>query len=321
MDFVKKSSQSSVRCGIVLAGGEGKRLQSFIHQLRGDSLPKQYVRFIGNKSMLEHTFLRAETLIPPDRLFTVVSQNHLKYQEVLKQVSGRPKGTVILQPENRETAPGILLPLMHLYKHYPESVVVVFPSDHFIMENEIFMKHVDIACCTVEREPSQLVLLGVAPHGPETEYGYVVPKYSRNESSFQRVSKVLRFIEKPEPPMAQNLVQRGALWNTMVIAFKAKTLLGLVRKVIPSLYESFHRILKSLGTAWEADVVNEVYGKIKPVNFSSHLLEAVSLYSSSHLAVIPVYGVYWSDWGSEKRITKTLRDRLFIGNLTSKETA
>ena len=133
---------TSDRCGIILAGGEGERLRPFIRQLRGGLLPKQYVNFIGTRSMLEHTFHRTEKLIPPERLFTVVSRNHLSYPEVRQQLSSRPLDTVVVQPVNRETGPGILLPLMHIYKRFPESTVAVFPSDHFIVEEELFMAHV-----------------------------------------------------------------------------------------------------------------------------------------------------------------------------------
>ncbi|MBI3812149.1 MAG: hypothetical protein HY283_08095, partial [Nitrospirae bacterium] len=81
------SSRSRVGCGIILAAGEGKRLQPFIRQLRGKDLPKQFVNFIRTRSMLEHTFHRAEKLIPSDRLFTVVDRDHLKHPEVGQQLS------------------------------------------------------------------------------------------------------------------------------------------------------------------------------------------------------------------------------------------
>jgi mannose-1-phosphate guanylyltransferase len=59
-------------CGLVLAGGEGRRLRSYVQQLRGEELPKQYVNFVGRRSMLEHTFHRAEKLIPANQILTVV---------------------------------------------------------------------------------------------------------------------------------------------------------------------------------------------------------------------------------------------------------
>ena len=77
--------------GLVLAGGEGRRLQSYVQQLRGEALPKQYVNFVGRRSMLEHTFHRAEKLIPAEQIFTVVSRQHLAHAEVRRQLATRPQ--------------------------------------------------------------------------------------------------------------------------------------------------------------------------------------------------------------------------------------
>jgi mannose-1-phosphate guanylyltransferase len=129
-------NEHEVICGLVLAGGEGKRLQPFIRSLGKGTLPKQYVNFIGSRSMLEHTLERAEKIIPPERVLTVITESHVRYPEVRQQCSSRPKNTVIVQPENKETGPGLLLPLMHLYKRYPDSLVLVLPSDHFITEED-----------------------------------------------------------------------------------------------------------------------------------------------------------------------------------------
>jgi mannose-1-phosphate guanylyltransferase len=169
------TSQESLRCGIVLAGGEGKRLQPFVYQLRGDRLPKQYVGFIDARSMLEQSFDRAEKLIPAERLFTIASRSHLNYFEAGKQLAARPAHTVILQPLNRETAPGVLLPLMHIYKRFPRATVAVFPSDHFIWEEDLFMAYVELAFQWVEQDPSAIVLMGTKPTQPDPEYGYIVP--------------------------------------------------------------------------------------------------------------------------------------------------
>ncbi|MBI3597814.1 MAG: NTP transferase domain-containing protein [Nitrospirae bacterium] len=314
-------SHLQVRCGIVLAAGEGKRLQPFIRRLCGKDLPKQYVNFIGTRSMLEHTFHRVETLIPPDRLFTVVARHHLRHPEVCRQLSDRPEGNVILQPENKETGPGILLPLVHAYKHYPEAVVALFPSDHFILEEELFMHHVDQACRVVERDPSRLVLLGMEPNAPEPEYGYILPVGDTDTPSRLGMRPVSRFIEKPDLHAARELFHNGGLWNTMVMAFKAKTLLALARKVAPALCRSFQRIWSSIGTSAETEVMEEVYRKIKPVNFSKGLLEAISIQYSSHLDVLPVRDVFWSDWGSEHRIKSMLRQMNHPQELIKVQTA
>ena len=95
-------------------------------------------------------------MIPAERLFTVVSQNHLRHPEVARQLSTRPMACIVEQPDNRDTGPGLLLPLAHLYKRYPDSTVVVFPSDNFILEEDLFMVYVDQAFRVVEQDPTRL---------------------------------------------------------------------------------------------------------------------------------------------------------------------
>ncbi|MBI2349128.1 MAG: NTP transferase domain-containing protein [Deltaproteobacteria bacterium] len=300
------SDSTGPRCGIVLAAGEGERLRPFVHRLRGEALPKQYVNFVGGRSMLEHTFDRAERVIAPERLFAVVGRDHLRHPDVRMQLSGRPSGAVVVQPENRETAPGILLPLMHLCSRYPDPVVAVFPSDHFVLHEELFMAHVDLAYRVVERYPSYLVLLGMEPDRPEPEYGYILPGDRWSRLGPLAVRKVARFVEKPNPGSARELIEGGGLWNTMVMVFRAGAMLELVRQQEPLLYGAFLRISQALGTERERSAIEESYRQMEAVNFSRAVLEPVSRLEASPLLVLPVRGVLWSDWGSEQRIVTTL---------------
>ncbi len=309
---IRKSSL----CGIVLAGGEGQRLQTWIQRLRGNLLPKQYINFIGTRSMLEHTFHRAEKIIPSERLFTVINLTHLRHPEVKQQLSDRPRGTVIVQPENKETGPGLVLPLMHIYKRYSDSVVAVFPSDHFVLDEDLFMSYVSLAALVVEREPSCVVLLGMEPDGGEQEYGYILPGAKLNNGMGQLdIYEISSFIEKPGFNAAQHLIHCGALWNTMVMVFKASTLLSLVHRVSPTMYWQFQRILEVIGTPLEANVIEEVYREIEPVNFSRELLEGTVPRYPSRLVVLPVWHVLWSDWGSEERVVDILKKTGYLDRL------
>lgn len=309
------SSSSPVRCAIVLAGGYGRRLWPFIRQLRGDNLPKQYVNFIGTRSMLEHTFYRAEKLIPPGRIFTVLGQDHLKYPEVQQQLSRRPEGTVIVQPQNKDTGPGIFLALAHLYKNYPESTVVVFPSDHFIVEEDLFLAYVGLAFHVVESNPSHLVLLGIEPDEPEPEYGYILVDGEERSLEPLSLHKVRQFVEKPKLDTARELILQGGLWNTMVMVFRSRTLWDLAHDIAPELYESFQQILKALGTPRKRARVEEAYQHMEPMNFSKRLLEAIPLHLGSHLLVLPVDGVSWSDWGSGRRVVSALKENGYLARL------
>lgn len=296
---------STALWGLVLAAGDGTRLQRYIERMKGERLPKQFVNFIGQRSMLEHTFQRAEKLILPEKILTIVGRHHLQHVEVRRQLSSRDKDTVIVQPANKETGPGILLPLMHLYKRCPEAIVSVFPSDHFILEEDRFMAHVDLAAQAVARNPSRIVLLAMEAQSPEVEYGYVVSWEDGGEINLHGTRRVARFVEKPDKHMAQDLFDSGALWNTMIMVFKVKTLLQMIQDVCPSIHRQFVHILDAIGTDGEQRTIDAVYRALEPINFSKGFLEKISEVYPETISVLPVLQIYWSDWGSPQRLLES----------------
>jgi len=305
---MRRAGDQQVRCGIVLAAGEGKRLEPLVRQLRDDSLPKQYVTFIGTRSMLEHTFARAEKLIPRERIFTVIAEHHIDFPAVRRQISRCAGGTVIAQPENKETSAGILLPLMHVFKKHPEASVAVFPSDHFIFEEDLFMSHVAIAFHAVERNPSLFVLMGVEPTEAEAEYGYIVPHGADGEKpSAPTLQRVRRFVEKPDAQTACEMMAGGALWNTMVMVFKVKNLLAIVEKINPELFAAFQEVHAAIDTPDEEKRIRKIYRRLKGQNFSKEILEPLPAQYPASLSVLSVRGVLWSDWGLPRSIERVLR--------------
>jgi mannose-1-phosphate guanylyltransferase len=302
------SVETTLLCGLVLAGGEGQRLRSLVTRLRGDALPKQYVNFSGSRSMIEHTYRRAERLIPRERLFTIVNRAHLNFPEVNHQLRDRHRGTVIVQPTNRETGPGLLLALMYIRKRYPNAIVAVFPSDQFVLETDRLMRHIQLAYAIVERRPFSLVLLGMTPDYEEQDYGYIVPETGTDRSGWG-IRNVQTFIEKPNPLRASELIRQGALWNAMLFVFNIDTLLAWVHEVEAELYGHFGRIYDTIGTRQEARLIQATYSnQLRAVNFSKGLLEPIAERYPGRLAVLPVTDVTWSDWGTERRIVSTLKN-------------
>jgi mannose-1-phosphate guanylyltransferase len=309
------SLNSYKRCGIVLAGGKGRRLGPFIHRLKGSSLPKQYVNFIGRRSMLEHTLARAERVISCERLFTVITRHHLNYREAQEQIARRFPGTVVVQPQSRDTGPGMLLPLMHLCKRHPDATVALFPSDHFILEEDVFMAHVGMAFYLVESHPSRLVLLGIEPDLPESEYGYILSDGAAPELDRSGAREVRVFVEKPDAATARRLIAAGGLWNSMIMVFKPATVLDLLRRFAPGLYSCSQEILKAIGTRHEGSAIEAAYRRVSPANFSKGVLETAALSRPSPLSVLAVSGVLWSDWGSEERVLNCLSQAGYIDRL------
>jgi len=250
--------------------------------------------------MLEHTLARVERLIPRERILVVVSRNH--QEEVSQQLAHWPVDNVIYQPANRDTAPGILLPLAHISHRDPLATVTVFPSDHFVVEEEQFMDAVGGAVAEVQRFPRQLILLGATPDQAEGDYGWIE---STGQETGQKSRAVLRFIEKPSHAYARELLARSALWNTFVFAGQATTLWEMVRRTAPDLYSTFERICRILSfSSSSAPLFTEhAYERLRAVNFSSGVCEPLV----SWLRVLPIPEVGWSDWGTAERILASLQ--------------
>ena len=131
------------RWAVILAGGDGTRLQSMTRAMTGDNRPKQFVPVIGRSTLLEQTRRRVARSVTPNQTFIVVTQKHRRfYDSLTHEVSS----TLLLQqPHNKGTGPAILYALLRVATKSPQAVVALFPSDHFFMDDEEFMAHIDTA--------------------------------------------------------------------------------------------------------------------------------------------------------------------------------
>ena len=284
------------RWGIILAGGDGRRLQHFLKVQYGLESPKQFCALVGTRSMLQHTIDRARLVIPNERIVTVITRHHLTC--AAGSLSDRPAGTLIVQPQNRETGPAILLPLLHIYRSDPQARIAVFPSDHFVYKEERFMEYVRAAFDCSDTLPGYVYLLAVPARKPEEGYGWIVPGDPLEDCPGTGLYRVKRFVEKPSAQRASEVRWSDYFWNTFTMVGRASAFVDLARLMMPSVYELTERIVDATGTSHAEEVAEEVYRTLPPVNFSRAVLEQ----SAEYISMIPVRGVYWSDWGVESRI-------------------
>ena len=285
---------------IILAGGNGSRISDLISQWKGRPIPKQYCAFVGTKSMLEHTILRADRLIQPERQRILIARDH--YQDARPQLASRWAKSVILQPSNCDTLPGIFLPLTHVYARDSKATVIIYPSDHFIHPQERFMSIMESAVQAVEDLPDLLVLLGVPPDSLEQDYGWIYPAQEIRKSKECPVFKVRKFLEKPSRKCAAAAMACGGLWNTMIMVVKAGTLWRLGRMYAPEILRHFERLYEAIGTSREESVLESIYEVMPSRNFSTDLLTP----AADHIGLLPMKDVLWSDWGRKQRIVETL---------------
>src|SRR5580658_4002401 len=96
------------RCGVVLAGGDGSRLQSLSRRIAGDERPKQFCDMLGiGSTLLQRTANRVGRNISQDQIAYVVTRPHERYYKPL--LEGVHPGRVFEQPSTQGTGVALLL--------------------------------------------------------------------------------------------------------------------------------------------------------------------------------------------------------------------
>ena len=293
-------SRSHALWSIILAGGDGDRTRPFIEQWLGYPKPKQYCTFVGNRSMLHHTLDRADRLGAPHQKVTVVSQNHQGYAS--EALAGQQAGHVILEPDDCGTGPGIFFPLTYVRAWAPHATVVIFPSDHFVFPEDLFLESVQRAMRAIHILRDRVLLLGIRPTHLELDYGWMTVGGVLGWSGGSCVRQVDAFIDQPGHLDALNAMAKGAMWNTSVIVAKVETLWKLGWQYLPVVMERFERLGKSIGSTHEGRMLRQLYQKMPVLDFSRELLQR----APDRLGMMALEDVLWSDWERPDRILETL---------------
>jgi mannose-1-phosphate guanylyltransferase len=287
---------------ILLAGGDGTRLRPLTRRLAGDDRPKQFCALLGPETLLEQTRRRAGRLIAPARTLLSVTRAHERYYQ--PALAGVPERNVVAQPANRGTAPAILYALLRLRALGAADAVVLLPSDHYVSDDDALMARVEGAIEAVRARPELLVLLGVEPDRPETEYGWIEPADVILGRWPWPLYRVHRFWEKPPVETTRRLLLGGSLWNSFVIVANPAMLERRIRGALPTLAADFEPLRGRVGTAWEDEAARAVYGRLATTDFSRGVLQS----RPEGLAVLPVTGIGWNDLGEPSRVLATRRE-------------
>jgi mannose-1-phosphate guanylyltransferase len=283
---------------IVLAGGDGTRVRDLTKGPNGASAPKQYCSFGGGQSLLGLALGRARSVVGPDRVVTVVAEQHRPWWEAeLGRVPGGvPAENVVVQPSNRGTAVGVLLGLLRVVSRQgPVARVLVLPSDHAVADEETLARHMERGILATRQDPGRVVMLGMTPEALDTDYGWILS----SDAAGGLARPVVEFLEKPDAASSQRLMDRGALLNTFIFMARAATLLNLYQRLMPELLRRFHLRL-SKPEAWARDVLWRLYRTLRSRDFSREVLERCP----QNLSVVRVPPCGWSDLGTPARLRR-----------------
>jgi mannose-1-phosphate guanylyltransferase len=282
---------------IVLAGGEGRRLHSLTTTVLGIAVPKQFCSLRGGCSLLLDAVKRAEAVASRDHIVTDVSQDHQCWWKPV--LSAVPDGNIVVQPANRGTANGILLPLLYIATRDPEACIVLLPSDHHVRDERALASALQSAVNALAARREQILLIGTPPEEADPDLGYIVP--GAREGA---VWTVTRFVEKPDLRLAEDLVAGGALWNTFIVIARAAALLDLFTEKYPDIVTRMRSaIMKGPCSSGSSPATTALYQELHDIDFSRHILQG----AEARLRVVRASRCGWNDLGTPKRLAKTLR--------------
>lgn len=222
----KNLSTKPHRYGVILAGGGGKRLWPLSKQ----AVPKQFIKFINERTLLEDTIERTRSLASLGNFFVSTTHQHLAATRYLEDQS---ICRIIVEPESRNTGPAILFTVMKIYEEDPEAVIFFVPSDHYISDDNLFMRTLNNAL-DYATSHNEIVLLGIAPNYAATQYGYI----ECGDQLAGKLYKVKKFHEKPAKEVAEAYLKAGnMLWNAGMFCGKASVFLNEFEKWAPEIMQ------------------------------------------------------------------------------------
>jgi mannose-1-phosphate guanylyltransferase len=261
---------------IILAGGSGTRFWPLSRR----HLPKQFLKIIGQESLIVATIRRIRRIIRDKNIFVVT--NKIYSQEIKKQLRQFkiPNENIIFEPSPKNTLPAIALCSQFVNLKDRNANILVLPSDHYIKDNIKFREAILKAGDYSKR--GFLCLIGIKPNRPSLGYGYIKIVRKIKKDAFY----VNSFYEKPALTKAHRLFRsKDIFWNSGIFYFKSETILKQLKTYEPELYK---RIIKIKNV----DDIERVWQGIKPISIDYGILER-----SKNLVMIPG-NFYWSDVGN-----------------------
>ena len=269
---------------VILVGGKGKRLMP----LSTAKKPKAFLSVTKDyKTMFKRTIDRISRFARSSDIIVVANKMHSKL--VTTDFPRIEEENLLLEPASRNTAPAIAYAASSLISRGIDPVMVIVPTDQYIIDESGYFNTIKIGV-EFAAENDALVVLGVKPRFPSTQFGYI--KIDEPEHRVQNVFKVTKFTEKPDSKVAWRYFNdRQYLWNTGAFVFKASAIMNAMKKYAPKVYNAVQ----------DLDRIGRGYKIAPDISIDYAVLEkADNIYC--------VRGAYaWQDMGSFKSIADILK--------------
>jgi len=284
---------------VIMAGGRGERFWP----LSTEERPKPYLCLFGGKTLFQETVERISSFISKERIFPVLSRQHLTLAK--QQAPTLPQKNYIIEPEGKDTAACIGLASIYLERLDPEAITVVLPSDHYISNNEEFISTLKQGIEFLKAKDC-IVIIGVRPTRPETDYGYLEIGKELSPGIFE----VVKFLEKPTLIEAKEFLTDRYWWNSGIFIWRNSFIQSLILRFMPNHWRALCRIRESIGKQNEETMLKTEYQKLEKVSIDYGVLEK----AEDKVAVLAKF--CWDDvgnWTTLSRIRKGKSGNVSMG--------
>ena len=217
---------------VIMCGGSGSRFWP----LSTSKMPKQFLKLLGDKSLLRLTVDRLLHISSIENIYLVTSK---KYEDFIKsEIPEIPVENILYEPSARNTTAAIYYALKSIEAKNNSSVIGVYPADHYIKSEQDFIASVKDAYDLISMHKERIYTFGIKPNYPSTSYGYIQYDIDNGNSC-----KVSQFCEKPDLDIAKKMIESNSyVWNSGMFIFDIRTMLDEINLFVPEIESLFNGI-------------------------------------------------------------------------------
>jgi len=276
---------------LILAGGSGERFWPLSRRNR----PKQLLRLVSLRPLLEETIARLEGLVPSERILVLTNVDQEKaVRDLLK---GFPKQNIIAEPAKRDTAAAVALGAGWVAARDHAATMLVLPADHVIADRAAFQETMKTAAAAAE-ETGALVTVGIKPTWACPGFGYIEQGEQVRLRGDDKIAvhRVVRFREKPNSDLAESFLRKGNFrWNAGMFVWSVATVLREFNRHAPELAD----FISQVRTPKELEnILQERFPKLPRISFDYAIMEKAD-------RVLVVEASFdWDDVGSWQAVAR-----------------
>lgn len=252
---------------LILAGGSGERFWPVSRRAR----PKQLLRLVSKRTLLEETVARLEGLVPRERI--LILTNAEQEAAVRKLLTAFPEENIVAEPAKRDTAAAVALGTGWVAAHDHAATMIVLPADHVIANRLAFQETLALAADAAV-ETGELVTIGIKPTWACPGFGYIEygePVHLRKRNDKNAIHRVRCFREKPNPDLAESFLRKGNFrWNAGMFVWSVPTVLGEFNRHAPELADFISQLRAPENFQ---NILRKHFSKLPQISFDYAIME------------------------------------------------